>query len=371
MIKFSIIVAYRNRDLFRVKNSLESLANQKLKDFELIFVDYGSELEIVEELKKLVEAYSFAKYIYNDTRGMFWNRAHALNTGITIASAEKAILWDIDLIVEPHFLEKLCQIDTKVFFTTHRCYYLPKEANSENYKTNKILKDSNAGYVGLCLVDTSILQNISGFDEFYQVWGAEDDDLYKRLAIAGINRKQIDVDEIPVYHQWHQSQSPALPDMWYLKMVEKLFSSDISKNLDWGKIYTQNDRPALNVFINNSWKSFIESKLNLESKTFLYNDFISDFEQLKANEGLYLKFEYPQLEFSALSQKLISRFNNFMQKRKLNLRLINQLQNERNNLKENIYSFLKYFIGINRQNISDYYLDLKENEFKLIIILSE
>ena len=227
---FSIITAFRNRDVQRVKNSLNSLAAQTIRDFELIFVDYGSEKPVSEIIKPIVEKYSFAKYTFSNTRNMFWSRSHALNTGIKLANGQMTILWDIDLMVEPDFLEQLSkQVNYQQQFSTHRCYYLPQEANVQNYKTNSMIKQSQHAYVGLCTVDTFILKKIQAFDEFYQVWGAEDDDLYARLQSAGLQRKQIEAKDIAVYHQWHPIQAPALPDMWYIQMVEHLFTPNEKK----------------------------------------------------------------------------------------------------------------------------------------------
>jgi GT2 family glycosyltransferase len=50
------------------------------------------------------------------------------------------------------------------------------------------------------VVKTSVLHEIEGFDEFYQVWGAEDDDLYNRLQAAGYSREMVEATQIPVYH---------------------------------------------------------------------------------------------------------------------------------------------------------------------------
>ena len=372
MPQFSIITAFRNRDAQRVKNSLDSLAKQTIQDFELIFVDYGSDEPVSETIKPIVKTYSFAKYVFNNTRGGFWSRSHALNTGIKLASGQFTILWDIDLMVDIYFLEQLRkQINYQLEFSTHRCYYLPKEANTQNYKTEQILNKSHHAYVGLCTVDTSLLQKIRGFDEFYQVWGAEDDDLYARLQAAGFKRKQIDATKIPVYHQWHPSQAPALPDMWYLKMVEHLFADKDKNHSDWGKIYTLHDRPALQSFMKNTYKKYKGISLNLANKTLIYNNLIKEFINLKAGKKMVIDFKYPQMSLNNKAQKIIKIFNDFMQKRSFNFRLMNQKQNEREILKQNIYSFLKYFMGVNRSKLKDYFLNWREDGFLLILIKKE
>jgi glycosyltransferase involved in cell wall biosynthesis len=39
----TIVYAFRNRDVLRVKASLDSLQQQTHSDFKVVFVDYGSE----------------------------------------------------------------------------------------------------------------------------------------------------------------------------------------------------------------------------------------------------------------------------------------------------------------------------------------
>lgn len=367
MPHFSIITAFRNRDLLRVKNSLDSLAIQSMQDYELIFVDYGSDAELSVLVKPLVESYPFARYIYAETRGMFWNRAHSLNIGIRLSKGNIFILWDIDLMVENDFLTKLSNIDFGQVFTTHRCYYLPESAATNNFKTKAILKKAVHAYVGLCCVQADILKQINGFDEFYQIWGAEDDDLYNRLQRAGIQRKQIDATELAVYHQWHPTQAPALPDMWYLQMVEHLYAAKDSASQNFGHIFTSNNRPALNAYQTGTYKQLVQIELETANKTLLYNQLIKAFKHNTDAKGFYIDYKYPQLEFSSKAQYLIARFNQFMESQNLNFRLINHKQQEREELKENIYSFLKYFIGTNRHKMNDYYLNWRTNGFLLVI----
>jgi len=378
MPQFSIITAFRNRDLQRVKNSLDSLSAQTYTDFELIFIDYGSSPELSQQTEMLIANYPFAKYYFTETRGWFWSRAHALNTGIKPAKGNISILWDIDLMVEPDFLASLQQFNIDSVFTTHRCYYLPEQFTIENYKTAEILNKSEHSYVGLCVVKTSVLNAIEGFDEFYQVWGAEDDDLYNRIEALGYQKQMVDATQIPVYHQWHPTQAPALPDLWYLTMLDRLYAqppSDRSKRSDgyWritptgGVMHTQN-RPAFAAFETKSYLNGIREELIFWNHTFLYNLFMNKFNAINSGELIYIEHTYAQMNFSTKSQRIISVFNKLMKNRRLNLRLSNEIQEKHIMLKDNIYSFLKYFVGTHRHQLTDYYLDWREDGFVFIAI---
>ncbi len=366
MPQFTIITAFRNRDLLRVKNSLDSLAAQTYADFEFIFVDYGSDLDVSAQVKPLVESYPFARYIYAETRGMFWSRAHSLNIGIRLSVGNICILWDIDLMVENDFLSQLSVPDFGQVFTTHRCYYLPESATANNFKTKAILEKAVHAYVGLCCVQADILKQINGFDEFYQVWGAEDDDLYNRLQLAGLQRKQTDAAELAVYHQWHPTQAPALPDMWYMQMVEHLFSAKPRQQNEFGLLFTAENRPALNAYQNGTYKQLVPIELETGNKTLLYNKIIQESLQNIDSKGFYIEFRYLQLGFSPKSQQFMTWFNRHMEMRKLNFRLVNHQQQERKELQTNIYAFLKYFIGTRRAQWLDYYLHWHADGFVLV-----
>ena len=43
----------------------------------------------------------------------------------------------------------------------------------------------------------------SGYDEFYTLWGREDDDLVKRFELLGLKMRYI-TDKTSYIHQWHK-----------------------------------------------------------------------------------------------------------------------------------------------------------------------
>lgn len=368
MPHFSIITAFRNRDLERVKNSLDSLTAQTVQDFELIFIDYGSDAEVSAQVKPLVESYRNAHYVYAETRGMFWSRAHSLNIGIRLANGNICVLWDIDLMVENDFLAKLSNYDFLHVFTTHRCYYLPESANINNYKTKPILQEAVHSYVGLCCVQTDILTQIKGFDEYYQVWGAEDDDLYARLQHQGFEKNLIDATHIPVYHQWHATQSPALPDPWYLQMLVRLYSGKGESFSRWGIQTTQEMRPARLAFESGEYKNGIVTELITYNHTFLYNTFMQKFYQLPQNTVIYLEYVFPHLSYNTTLQKIMANINKLLAAKKRNMRVYNQTQLQQEELKQNINGFLKFFVGTHRHLFQDYHLNWNNKGFVLTIV---
>src|SRR5665647_475985 len=159
----SIIIGFRNREILRIKNVMDSLEKQTCSGFELIFVDYGSDETVSGQVKALLINYPFVKYIYSDTRGWYWNRAHALNTGIKLASGNILLTSDIDLVFPPDFINSVNKLSFKNRFYTFKCYYL-----QENMDIVKIvdedLKNTRINYVGLCAVLKEDVLTIAGFD---------------------------------------------------------------------------------------------------------------------------------------------------------------------------------------------------------------
>ena len=96
----SIIYAYRNRDLARVKASLDSLALQTNTNFEVRFVDYGSEQKYVGLIYELLQNYSFVNYSYHPTQLQPWNKSKALNSIIRNLTTDYCFVADIDMLLD-------------------------------------------------------------------------------------------------------------------------------------------------------------------------------------------------------------------------------------------------------------------------------
>lgn len=348
----SIIVGYRNRDLERVKLALDAIEDQYFSDFELIFIDYGSDEAIAKQAETLVGEYSFARYYYSDTRGWFWNRAHALNTGVKMSNGELILFFDIDLILEKDFLQKIALLDYESNFYTFSCFYLPAHFDLQKKNVEKEGLQYEQNYVGLCAVKRTAVTAIKGFDEYYLVWGVEDDDFYKRLANFGIKRLQMQAVDYRVFHQWHPTQAPAKPTLWYLTMVNYFYSGagQQQNSLSWGDRIEDGQRPVFTLIKSNE----IDLDLSLEdSSSFLfYNDFINQFYESSSKSGCLV-----YRESEGLTEK--KSVNIFFSKKKVFENLYE--------LKE-VIQFVQYFIGVNRPIILDYYLEINSRSLKFFYL---
>lgn len=204
----SLIYAFRNRDLQRIRLSMDSLKMQVFQDFEVIFVDYGSNRETAVELEKLLGDYNFVKYFYLSVENLLWNKSKALNYGILQSAGEFVFIADADLIFHPEATALLDRLKLPDAFNLFRMGYLnQKESEKLNsdYSFNE-LKVSRSGDVnGMVLAPKKTFEKINGFDEFFHFYGAEDEDLFDRLEQAGLRKNK---NEDPLfYHNWHRSFS--------------------------------------------------------------------------------------------------------------------------------------------------------------------
>src|ERR1051325_3697735 len=166
MTELTLVYSFRNRALDRVKESIKSLVAQSYKNFEVIFIDYGSDTEIAAAAKKMLAEYPFVKYIFNNTLGMPWSRSHALNTGIRLAVTPYVMTMDTDILLSENYLEKFISKRgaNKVIYSN--VYLLPEGhpyyAGQKDFSGFKI----QSGGAGLGLYPAAKLMELGGYDEY-------------------------------------------------------------------------------------------------------------------------------------------------------------------------------------------------------------
>lgn len=206
MALISIIYPYRNRDLQRIENSLNSLKNQSIQEFEVFLVDYGSEIDLAQKVENLCNEYGFINYTYHHTQFQPWNKSRALNSVIKNLQSDFCFVADVDLIFHPDFVKKailLQQPEKTIYFQVG---FLSPDEKTEGKSFDEFsnFRKSTSEATGLSLFPLKVLKELRGFDEFYHFWGAEDTDLHIRLRNAGYEVEYYD-KELLMLHQWHPS----------------------------------------------------------------------------------------------------------------------------------------------------------------------
>jgi glycosyltransferase involved in cell wall biosynthesis len=245
----TIALTNRNRDLRIIKNSLDSLADQTVKDFKVILVDYGSEESFVNLLIELVKKYSFIQLITCPVQGQLWNKCRAINIALKQTTTSYLVMGDIDMIYRKDFVEKVILLSNNNAITYFKVGFLSKEESGKNrcFNQHVVKHYSSSEATGITLYPNHLLKNINGYDEFYHGWGAEDTDVHIRLKNAGYN---IDFyhEEIILYHQWHpkvyrskESMNPFHSKLErinhsYMQLTENYKRIKANLNTDWGKV---------------------------------------------------------------------------------------------------------------------------------------
>ena len=265
----TILFTYRDKEISRVKNCLDSLYTQSDPNFNIIFVDYGSQQSYSLELQNLLSNFQSVLYHYTYTFSQSWSRAKAINIGLQLVKSEYVFVADIDMIFRNDFVEKLKSLQHPNKSTFFKVGFIPKTFTDYNQAFEKIpiSFSSNVGAQGLSLFNVDALKKINGFDEFYHFWGAEDEDVHHRLKVNN-NSVEFYDKEILMLHQWHptyrNSETKFLTQELQLSGVVKLNAEHLQNTIS-NKFYVANQN-GWGYTINKEQK---ESLKNPEKKVIL------------------------------------------------------------------------------------------------------
>lgn len=177
--------------LDRLRVSIDS-ANQQQGEqhFKIFIADYST-----ESIMHCVEEFLFdeRQYFHQPVHGVF-NRAWCINHAARrfLTSSDKYFLVsDIDIIFPTDFAEKCVSkylSSGRDICLTAPAYYL-EESGSKSVRS---YADPFMGKMpiwrifpgGCCLYSQDLFNRLGGFDEAYEGWGSEDEDLYERASAA-------------------------------------------------------------------------------------------------------------------------------------------------------------------------------------------
>jgi len=379
-MKFSFVIPYRNRETDRVARCLASLQAQSFSDFEIVFIDYGSDAPINAQIGTLCNQFDKVRYLYYDTRGWFWSRSHAVNLGIVNAKGDTVVVVDIDLIYSPVFLARLDQLNNQSGaakeFYHYQCYYLPESfraydqldfVHSRPYETSTF-----QGSGGLVAVPRQAFAEAGFFDEYFRVWGVEDMDMTERLQQAGYVRRTVPVTEAASFHQWHPKayRSNAAPHSWYDAM-ETHWQARKARGNAQGQLqcsFPPLERLAVaSLESPNHW--LFQFRFPLLSS---FNRFSAAFLALAPGQGLAVRQSFeaiPEAAPTKLAQAL-GKVNGWLAKTPFSYRLteIRTFETDLIHFRD-VRDFLFYFIAENQAFIVDYRFEQSPTgELNILII---
>jgi glycosyltransferase involved in cell wall biosynthesis len=361
---FTFVVGYRDRDLENARRFLDSLTKQTLQGSRLIFVDYGSSTSKAQAARQLVGRYPFAQYIYTDTRGKPWNRSHALNIGIRLVQTEYVITTDIDMLYTPDFLEIVVgNLDPgRVLHCSP--YWLTQGFDDWEHPEKHLasLHHEGRGHAGgFQCVQTAILHELRGFDEFYRYWGREDADLNSRLRQSGLEDRWLNELGVPFFHQWHPKANYMTPTfmpagVWGRLVMHHWQNMDVLQRNDaaWGHVEETSERAVLRFVDPDSGCLRESDSLRMfdESPTSNHSIHLAAavFQKREPGQAMAVNHAfYPSR--NRWADRIIRHGN----------RLLNRLgyQNTRLDYDFNmLHSFLVEYIEKNPELVADYYMNL-------------
>lgn len=214
----TLVVGTKNRDDFRLERSLQSIRNQDYPQhlIKILVVDYGNTPRIADWVDRLVSRYD-GKVIHAKAKNDTWNKSHCMNVGIRTIDTKFILSSDVDIIYSPNYVSTSIALLTKKPFQVilSQCMDLPPEASKQLEAVDQPI-DFDAlhamskgreidGYrysEGICLSYTRFFQAVRGYDEFFEGWGSEDNDMVRRLNWFGVPFISV-ADKTSYYHQWH------------------------------------------------------------------------------------------------------------------------------------------------------------------------
>ena len=165
MLKFSIVTVTLNSEA-TIGKTINSINNQKFKNFEYIVVDGKSVDNTLHEIKKL--RHNDVKIISEEDRGIF----DAMNKGIKLSKGDFIAFLNSDdwyendaLYLVNNYLEKYPNTD--VFYTDAKFFKKKKFKFYSKSKFHKLNYDMSISHPGM-FVKKKILQNFL-FDLKYQI----------------------------------------------------------------------------------------------------------------------------------------------------------------------------------------------------------
>ncbi len=215
----TVLIGIRNRTDHRLGLALRGIREQQYPAelVHAIVVDYGSESSAVERSAEICREYG-ATHVRVETAGV-WSRSRCLNVGIRRTTTKFVLTSDVDILFAPAYIAEAVQAlrDSPLSVVCSRMLDLPEPTADKLRRTGesgaplrlhewKGLTSPRyewAFHPSIAMTYTTFHHFIRGYDEFYELWGAEDSDLFSRLTNLGLEQRILTSDEAFYLHQWH------------------------------------------------------------------------------------------------------------------------------------------------------------------------
>lgn len=153
---------------------------------EIVIVDWSSENPVRDELKRhgIDDPRLRTLRVEGESR---WILSYAFNAGFRVASCNRILKADADIVVSPDFFAR-------------------NPLNKGNFIAGnwRIAPEEQSHINGFFYLHRDALAEIAGFNEYITTYGWDDDDIYGRLEDHGLTRRDVDVSTI--HHLPHSDE---------------------------------------------------------------------------------------------------------------------------------------------------------------------
>jgi hypothetical protein len=229
-----------------------------------------------------------------------------------------------------------------------------------------------AGHMGGCqVIPTRVFREMRGFDETYQYWGREDNDMNRRLVSIGFKEHWLN-DQLYFFHQWHPIERYNTPDFMPLGQwahMQNHFYRHLGEvkrnNADWGRVLRTKDRQVFKFLDVENFAVANDARINFidlaPDAIASINTFPKAFWELASGEALLLKhYFFPNR--SGWADALIATGNVIARALQSDIKF-----SYSPNL---LYAFIIEFLSENSAVVADYYLGFPAFDGVAILVRS-
>jgi glycosyl transferase family 2 len=214
----TVLIGVRDRADHRLANALKSLRAQThpADSIRVAVIDYGSESRWAARTAELCRQHGAEYLRIHDVS--VWSRSRCLNIGIRRVRTKFLMTSDVDIVLSPTYLADAVRALTvsPLSIICSPMLDLP-EASAASFR--RMAETEEALSVGtwreqssprhgwdfhpsIVVGYTAFFQIVQGYDEYYEVWGCEDEDLMRRFRSLGLLPRRLDAEGFHL-HQWH------------------------------------------------------------------------------------------------------------------------------------------------------------------------